>query len=260
MRLRTIAALGLAGVGGAFVVDRWIGDLVARGEGPDPVMKMAITIRAPIDDVWDVVADIERQPLWMEEMKAVRLTTPGPVGVGTRGDADVRIFLVGDRRRRRGRRLRPAHPVRHPPRGDVHRRRAGSRSRRSTAARTLVRWDERLVPPLFPHLGQLLQKPIMGAIFQADLERLREIVESQHAEAMARRRRGRRLTRSPAGRCASTSSTRRTSSSGRYHAPRPAVRGRDGMPLTAVAGLVGDAPGAAPGRGRHARRPAPTTG
>ena len=41
------------------------------------------------------------------------------------------------------------------------------------------------MPPFFPHLGQLLQKPIMGAIFQADLERLREIVESQHAEAMA---------------------------------------------------------------------------
>jgi len=48
-----------------------------------------------------------------------------------------------------------------------------------------VRWDEHLVPPIFPHLGQLLQKPIMGAIFQADLERLREIVESRHAEATA---------------------------------------------------------------------------
>ncbi len=184
MRLRTIAAIALTGVGGAFAVDRWIGDLIAHGEGPDPVMKMAITIDAPIDGVWDVVADIERQPLWMEEMKAVRLTTPGPVGVGTRGEADVRVFLLGivdavevdvyDPPIRFG--------IRH-----VGTYTGGGRITLEAidARRTLVRWDERLVPPVFPHLGQLLQKPIMGAIFQADLERLREIVELEHAEAMA---------------------------------------------------------------------------
>jgi hypothetical protein len=184
MRLRTYAALAVAGVAGAFAVDRWIGDLIARGEAIDPVMKMAITIDAPIDEVWDVVADIERQPLWMEEMKSVRLRTPGPVGVGTRGDADVRIFMVGivdavevdvyDPPTRFG--------IRH-----VGTYTGGGRITLEPidARRTLVRWDERLVPPVFPHLGQLLQKPIMGAIFQADLERLREIVESEHAEAMA---------------------------------------------------------------------------
>lgn len=184
MRLRTIAALGLAGIGGVFAADRWVGSLVTRGEGPDPAMKMAITIDAPIDEVWDVVADIERQPLWMEEMRAVRLTTPGPVGVGTRGEADVRIFLVG---------IVDAVEV------DVYDpptafgiRHVGTYTGEGRitleaidAGRTLVRWDERLVPPFFPHLGQLLQKPILGAIFQADLERLREIVSSQHAEAIA---------------------------------------------------------------------------
>ena len=184
MRLRTLLAIGLTGVAGAFATDRWIGSLVARGEGPDPVMKMAITIDAPIDEVWDVVSDIERQPLWMEEMKAVRLRSPGPVGVGTRGEADVRIFLVGvvdavevdvyDPPTRFG--------IRH-----VGTFTGGGRITLEAidAKRTLVRWDERLVPPIFPHLGQLLQKPIMGAIFQADLERLREIVESEHAEAIA---------------------------------------------------------------------------
>jgi len=184
MRLRTIAALGLASVGATFAVDRWIGSLVARGEGPDPVMKMAITIGAPVDEVWDVVSDIERQPLWMEEMKAVRLRSPGPVGVGTRGEADVRIFLVGV--------VDPVEvDVYDPPlRFGIRHVGTFSGEGRITleaidARRTLVRWDERLVPPLFPHLGQLLQKPIMGAIFQADLERLREIVESRHAEATA---------------------------------------------------------------------------
>jgi hypothetical protein len=184
MRLRTIAALGLASVGATFAVDRWIGSLVARGEGPDPVMKMAITIGAPVDEVWDVVSDIERQPLWMEEMKAVRLRSPGPVGVGTRGEADVRIFLVGV--------VDPVEvDVYDPPlRFGIRHVGTFAGEGRITleaidARRTLVRWDERLVPPLFPHLGQLLQKPVMGAIFQADLERLREIVESRHAEATA---------------------------------------------------------------------------
>jgi uncharacterized membrane protein len=184
MGVRTILGLGLAGLGSALVVDRWIGGLVARGEGPDPVMRMAITIAAPIDEVWDVLSDIEHQPLWMGEMKAVRLRSPGPVGVGTRAEADVRIFLVGI--------VDPVEvDVYDPPTrfGIRHVGIFGGEGRFTLEAidgeRTLVRWDERLVPPFFPYLGQILQKPILGAIFQTDLERFREIVESRHAEAVA---------------------------------------------------------------------------
>jgi len=43
---------------------------------------------------------------------------------------------------------------------------------------TIVRWEETLIGPVFPYLGAIVQKPILGAIFQADLERLRAIVES----------------------------------------------------------------------------------
>lgn len=184
MRLRTILGLGLAGLGGAFVVDRWIGGLIARGEAIDPAMKMAITIRAPIDEVWDVVSDIERQPLWMEEMKSVRMTSPGPVGVGSRGEADVRIFMIGV--------VDPVEVDVYDPPTRFGIRHVGTFTGEGRitleaidAGRTLVRWDERLVPPFFPNLGQIAQKPILGAIFQADLERLKEIVESQHAEAVA---------------------------------------------------------------------------
>jgi len=183
MRLRTLLGIVVTSVGGAFVADRSLGSLIARGEGPDPVMKMAITIRAPIGEVWDLVSDIERQPLWMEEMKAVRLRSPGPVGVGTRGEAEVRIFMVG---------IVDAVEVDvfdPPTRFGIRHVGTFTGTGRITleaidARRTLVRWDEHLVPPLFPHLGQLLQKPILGGIFQADLERLREIVESEHAEAV----------------------------------------------------------------------------
>jgi uncharacterized protein YndB with AHSA1/START domain len=184
MRLRTILGLGLAGLGGAFVVDRWIGGLIARGEAIDPAMKMAITIRAPIDEVWDVVSDIERQPLWMEEMKSVRMTSPGPVGVGSRGEADVRIFMIGV--------VDPVEVDVYDPPTRFGIRHVGTFTGEGRitleaidAGRTLVRWDERLVPPFFPNLGQIAQKPILGAIFQADLERLKEIVESQHAESIA---------------------------------------------------------------------------
>jgi hypothetical protein len=184
IRLRTIVGLAVAAFGGAFAIDRWIGGLIARGEAIDPVMKMAITIRAPIDEVWDVVSDLERQPLWMEEMKSIRLRSPGPLGVGTRGEADVRIFMVGV--------VDAVEVDVHDPPTHLGIRHVGLFAGEGRIAleaidadRTLVRWDERLVPPLFPNLGQVLQKPVLGAIFQGDLERLKEIVESEHAEAIA---------------------------------------------------------------------------
>ena len=182
-RLRTVALLGVAGVGAVLAAERWLGSLIASGDGPDPTLKMAIAINAPIESVWEAVADIERQPLWMREMRSVRLLTPGTVGVGTRGEADVRVFLAGV--------VDPVEVDQYDPPVAFGIRHVGAFAGSGRIAlealdsrRTLVRWDERLVPPLFPNLGQLVQKPILGAIFQADLERLKEIVEARHAEAI----------------------------------------------------------------------------
>jgi len=182
-RLRTVALLGAASVVAVVAAERWLESLIASGDGPDPTMKMAIAIDAPIEAVWEAVADIERQPLWMREMRSVRLLTPGPVGVGTRGEADVRIFLVGV--------VDPVEVDQYDPPVAFGIRHVGVFAgfgrialEALDARRTLVRWDERLVPPLFPNLGQLIQKPILGAIFQADFERLKEMVEARHAEAI----------------------------------------------------------------------------
>ena len=182
-RLRTAALLGAAGVGAVVAAERWVGSLVAHGEGPDFALKMAITIDAPIEAVWELVADVERQPLWMHDMKSVRLLTPDRVGIGTRGEADVRIFMVGV--------VDTIEIDQYDPPVSFGIRHVGvfSGSGRIAlegldARRTLVRWDERLVPPLFPNLGQLALKPILGASFQADLERLKEMVEARHAEAI----------------------------------------------------------------------------
>ena len=181
--LRTVAVFGVVAAGAVVAAERWLGSVIASGDGPDPAMKMAIAIDAPIDAVWEAVSDIERQPLWMREMRSVRLLTAGPVGIGTRGEADVRIFLVGV--------VDPVEIDQYDPPVAFGIRHVGifAGSGRIAlealdARRTLVRWDERLVPPVFPNLGQLVQKPILGAIFQADLERLKEMVEARHAEAI----------------------------------------------------------------------------
>ncbi len=41
-----------------------------------------------------------------------------------------------------------------------------------------MRWEERLIAPFLPHLGAALLAPVLGGVFQADLERLRDLVES----------------------------------------------------------------------------------
>jgi uncharacterized protein YndB with AHSA1/START domain len=167
------AVVGAAGLW-EIVLDR----LARRGRGPDRVMHMTVVVRAPIERVWAYIADIERQPEWMREMKDVRLVTPGPVGPGTRGEATVRIAGIA---------------VTDPVTVDVFEppRRFGIRHDGlfggdglialvpvASGAETAVHWAEHLVPPVFPHLGAVLQRPVLSRIFQADLDRMRDIVES----------------------------------------------------------------------------------
>ena len=184
MRIRTPVLIAAGAVGALMAAERWLAGLIARGEGPDPVMRMVVLIDAPIEAVWAEIADLERQPLWMSEMKRVRVLTPGPVGVGTRAEADVRIFMIGVDDMVEVDMFQP--PTRF---GIRHVGAFAGEGRITLEAiddrRTLVRWTERLRPPLLPTLTQAFEKPILGGIFQADLERLKEIVEASWAEAHA---------------------------------------------------------------------------
>jgi len=147
------------------------------GRAPAPV-RTSVVVRAPIARTWAELSDIESQPRWMHDMKRVTVETPGPIGVGTKGRALVRILGVATN-----------DPVTitefEPPRrfGLRHEGRfAGTGlltlEPSADGASTTIVWEETIVPPLLPRLGNLALRPILRRVFEADLERLRAIVES----------------------------------------------------------------------------------
>jgi hypothetical protein len=146
-------------------------------------MRMLVVVDAPIDEAWAVVADIPLQPEWMHEMKRVTITTPGPVGVGTRGEATVRIFGIGV--------TDPVEITEFEPPGRFAIRHEGlftgggliTLEAGADGTTTIVRWEETLIPPILPELGALIQAPILRGIFQADLHRLKRLVETGSADA-----------------------------------------------------------------------------
>ena len=90
--LRRLGTLGLLAGGLAVGLDRWLA--ARRGSNPPPSLSMLEVVDAPIDATWAVMSDIPRQPEWMRDMKHVEIETPGPVGVGTRAEATVRILGI----------------------------------------------------------------------------------------------------------------------------------------------------------------------
>lgn len=174
--IRRLLQVTLVGLVIGWILDRLLNER-AGGRAPGPIHSM-IEIDAPIGRVWQVLADIEGQPRWMHDMKAVRILTPGPVGVGTRGEAHVRIFGLGT--------VDPITITAFEPPRRFAIRHEGQFSGEGTIElnagpgdrTTVVRWDERILPPVLPHLGALLLAPILGPIFQADLGRLRDLVET----------------------------------------------------------------------------------
>lgn len=173
--LRRIAALGLLAVPVAIVADRLLA--AARGGAAPEPMRMMVVVDAPIEATWAVVADIRLQTEWMTEMQDLVVTTTGVTGVGTRGEATVRIAGISVTDPVEVTEFQPPHryAIRHEglfKGGGLITLEAGAGD-----ATTVVRWEETLVPPVLPALGALVQAPILRAIFQADLERLKRLVE-----------------------------------------------------------------------------------
>jgi len=153
-----------------------------RGSRPPAPLRMLTVVEAPIKTTWVVLADIPLQPEWMREMKEVRLLTPGPTGVGTRGEATVRIAGISVSDPVEVTAFEP--PVRFAIRHEGLFTGAGVITLEAGAdgTTTIVRWDETLVPPFLPELGALLLAPVLRSIFQADLHRLGRLVETGSAD------------------------------------------------------------------------------
>lgn len=174
--IRRAIRLAVVGFAVGWVIDRLL--VAIEGDGPPAPIRSLIVIDAPIERVWAELADIEGQPRWMHEMKSVRLLTPPPVGVGTRGDATVRVFGISVTDPVEVTEFAPPHrfAIRHEGSftgGGVITLQPGA-----DGSTTILRWDETLIAPILPRLAARLQAPIFGAIFQADLEHFRAICEA----------------------------------------------------------------------------------
>jgi len=177
---RRLVLIAISAIPLAWAADRWLAH--RRGERPPEPLRMLVVVDAPPAETWAVVADIPLQPEWMHEMKEVRLTTPGPTHVGTRGEATVRIagISVTD----------PVEVTAFEPPTRFAIRHEGlftgggliTLEPGADGTTTIVRWDETLVPPLLPELGALLEAPVLRPIFQADLHRLKRLVETGSAD------------------------------------------------------------------------------
>jgi uncharacterized membrane protein len=178
--LRPVLALAAIALPAAVVADR----ALASRRGPRPLapLRMLEVVDAPIEATWAILSDIPLQPAWMTEMKTVRLLTPGPVSAGTRGEATVRILGISVTDEVTVTEFEP--PVRFGVRheglvtgGGELRLEAGA-----DGTTTIVRWAETLVAPFLPDLAAAVAGPILRAVFQADLRRLKALVEAPGIE------------------------------------------------------------------------------
>lgn len=174
--IRAVLRLAIVGGAAAWVADAWLRRRV--GGGPPPPFESLVVIDAPLERVWTALADIEGQPRWMHEMKSVRLLTAPPVGVGTRGEATVRIFGLGTTDPVEITEFAAPHrfAIRHEGTftgGGVITLEPGA-----DGTTTIVRWSETLIAPALPHLWAVAAAPLMTTIFQSDLLHFRDLVES----------------------------------------------------------------------------------
>jgi uncharacterized protein YndB with AHSA1/START domain len=178
--LRRLLLLAVAVGFTAWFLDRWLTH--RRGDRPPAPLRMMVVVDASPEETWAVVSDIPLQPEWMHEMKEVRLAAPGPVRVGTRGEATVRIAGISVTDPVEITAFEP--PVRFAIRHEGLVAGHGEITLEPGAggAITIVRWEETLVPPLFPALGGLALAPVLRSVFQADLRRLKQLVETGSAD------------------------------------------------------------------------------
>ena len=166
-----------------------------------------IRVKAPIEDVWEVLVDVPAQPLWMHDLKAVVIETPGPLRVGSVAIGTVRMFGLSQSDPIEITRLdRPTtYGIAHQ---GAFRGHGTFRLQALGAGVTGIHWHESLqatleAVPLLPRLARLpavgglvgvvggcllrvsdpLLGPVFELVFRADLRRLKRLVEGPEAQA-----------------------------------------------------------------------------
>jgi len=171
-----LLALFFSGCSGALFLELLLQRAVRTDSLAPPRMHMEIVVDAPLQHVWDYASNVERQPEWMHEMKRVEMLTPGPIAIGSRGRATVRIFGISTTDDVVITRLEPPHTF-----GIRHEGKFTGEGLLEFSAvgvqKTLIRWMEYLRPPLLPMIAGFLQRPILHRIFQSDLRHLKKILE-----------------------------------------------------------------------------------
>lgn len=186
--IRRLVTLATGGMVGAVLLDRWLAGLLRDRDGlpfREPIVTR-VDVDLPIGEAWTRITDIERQVEWMTDMKSVRILTPGPVGVGTRAEATIRILGIGASDPVEVTELEPPHRygIRHE--GLIHGTGLIALDTLEGGRRTRIEWSETLVPPVLPNLGWLVMRPILHRVFQADLDRFKAIVEGSGSAAATR--------------------------------------------------------------------------
>ena len=144
-------------------------------------IETAAHIEAPVEAVWDVLTDWESQPRWMHDAKAVVVTSPQRVGVGTvlRCPTNIALGLIIDDI------LEVTEWVEHRRVGVLHRglviRGVGAFELSPTPHGTHFVWWEEVAAPLGDFGDQLVSVfavPYVTRIFRRSLANLKRVCES----------------------------------------------------------------------------------
>lgn len=139
-----------------------------------------VTVARPRPQVWEVLADVQRQPEWMRDALSIEMLTDGPMDVGSRMKVPTQIgpFRTTDIMEVTAYAPPERWTVVH--RGMVTGEGTFTLAETDEGAATDVEWRERLAAPLgaLGRLGMTLVRPLLRRTFQEDLDRFQALCEA----------------------------------------------------------------------------------
>lgn len=139
-----------------------------------------VSIARPRSSVWEVLADVQRQPEWMRDALSIEMLTDGPMRVGSRMKVPTQIgpFRTTDIMEVTAYDPPRVWTVVH--RGMVTGEGTFTLTEANDGGTTRVEWRERLAAPLgaLGRFGMTAMRPLLRRTFQDDLDRFRALCEA----------------------------------------------------------------------------------